>query len=104
MMLQHLSTLSAIVVSLFAPCPLGHAQVDAKKRSEGDASKAEIVSINTVGPRAKRQSDADIVHYKGHFYVAYAKNTQAHECDRSYDQRIAELVARDLEWKGDSNR
>ena len=79
MMIQHLSTLSAIAVSLFAPCILCQTQVDAERPTPGDAAKAEIVSINTAGPRAERQSDADIVHYKGHFYVAYAKERQAGE-------------------------
>ena len=79
MMNQHLCTLSAIAVSLLAPCVFCCAQDDAEQTSPGDAAKAEIVSINTVGPRAERQSDADIVHYKGHFYVAYAKKRKAGE-------------------------
>ena len=46
-----------------------------EKTPQANATNAEIVSISTVGPRAELQTDTDIVRYKGHFYIAFAKPT-----------------------------
>lgn len=46
-----------------------------EKTPQANATNAEIVSISTVGPRAEFQTDTDIVRYKGHFYIVFAKPT-----------------------------
>jgi hypothetical protein len=55
------------------PISRGEQDGEAEKPEQAKATKAEIVSINAVGPHDDRQSDADIVRYKEHFYIAYAK-------------------------------
>ena len=47
-----------------------------EKTPQANATNAEIISISTVGPRAELQTDTDIVRYKGHFYIAFAKPTR----------------------------
>jgi hypothetical protein len=70
---QHLKTLIAVALLLttqWAPCL---AQQKEEKPLPANATKAEIVSISTVGHRNEHQSDADIVRYKDHFYIAFTK-------------------------------
>ena len=76
---RHLKTPIAVAVLLTAKCVPCLAQLEAEKPPKVNATKAEIVSISTVGPRAERQSDSDIVRYKEHFYIAYAKDTREGE-------------------------
>ncbi len=47
-----------------------------EKTPQANATNAEIISISTVGPRAELQTDTDIVRYKGHFFMAFAKPTR----------------------------
>ena len=47
--------------------------------TKAHATKAEIVSISTVVPPEEYHSDADIVRYNDHFYIAFAKPIEENE-------------------------
>lgn len=70
---QHLKTLIAVAVLHIAHSVPGLAQLEAEKPPKANGTKAEIVSTSTVGPRDEHQSDADIVRYKDHFYIAFTR-------------------------------
>jgi hypothetical protein len=74
-MIQHRKALIAVVVLLLDPRVLCLAQ-QAEKPPQ---AKAEIVSISKVGLPEEYRSDADIVRYKDHFYIAFAKPIQENE-------------------------
>ena len=57
---RHLNVPIAVAVWLTAKCVPCLAQLEAEKPPKVNTTKANIVSINTVGPRAERQSDSDI--------------------------------------------
>ena len=74
-MIQHRKALIAVAVLLLQPRVLCLAQ-QAEKPPQ---VKAEIVSISKVGLPEEYRSDADIVRYKDHFYIAFAKPIQENE-------------------------
>ena len=76
---QHRTTTIAVAVLLIAQCVPGLAKLEAEEPPKANATKAEIVSISTVVPPEECQSDADIVRYNDHFYIAFAKPIQANE-------------------------
>ena len=92
-MSQHLRTLITVAVLLVGHCAFGRAQLHSQEHSKANVS----ISISTIGPRDERQSDADIVHYKDHFYIAFAKPIQKDETAfqilRSIDGRDWKAVA-----------
>ena len=92
-MSQHLKTLITIALLLVGHCVFGLAQLHSQEHSKANVS----ISISTVGLRDERQSDADIVHYKDHFYIAFAKPIQKDETAfqilRSIDGRNWKAVA-----------
>ena len=96
-MIRFWKTLLAVTVLLFVFCVPCLAQPEVEKPTHANETTAEIVSVCTVGPRPVRQSDADIVRYKDHFYIAYAKDIQgesAFHVLRSLDGREWKLAVR----------
>jgi hypothetical protein len=65
----------AVAVLLIVQCAAGLARLEAEEPSKANVT----ISINTVGPRDQRQTDADIIHYQDHFYIAFAKAIQQDE-------------------------
>jgi len=92
-MSQHLKTSIAAAVLLIAQCVHGLARPNAEEPLNANAT----ISISTVAPRDGRQSDADIIHYNHHFYIAFAKAIREGESAfhilRSVDGRDWKTVA-----------
>ncbi len=74
-MIQHRKTLIAVAVLLLEP----RVSCLAQQVEKSPQVKAEIVSTFAVGQPEEYRSDADIVRYKDHLYIAFAKPIQENE-------------------------